>query len=333
MNVAAIDGETVDDDPESPAIIAAVASAAGGWAPPAKPDIVIQAGPGEFPDTSAALRLTAADLDSDTPRWMKLVERLRAKLGLASLALSADQLEEQLNATAQRADEAERNMSAALLNEANAIRDNRQLRLDLAAARDRIAELERENTRLETLNKSGRFAISGVPQDLRDAVVKAREFERRAKLAAARADEIAASPPDQLSWNGATYSGETRDGRPHGHGVMIFTRGRDVTAAYRGGFSDGKRSGLGVSMADEGLIWSGQWADDEACGFGILEAPDGRRFEGQVEPGKEKAMGPRATPGSGWHWNAPDVSRRTATHHAVAPSLPAPEGDKASASG
>lgn len=322
LNVVIADGETADIDPEQPGLIAVVVSSAGGWAPPAKSDIVIQAGPGEFPQTPGAIRLTLDDVNGDTPRWGKLVERLRAKLGVPSLALSADQLEEQLNATAQRADEAERNISAALLNEANAIRDNRQLRLDIAAARERIAELEQQNEHLETLNRSGRFAISAVPENLRRAVAQAREFSHRAELAAARAVEAAASFPDAITFGGAIYSGQTRNGRPDGHGVMVFMRGKAVTAIYRGEFTHGKRAGLGVSIADEGLVWSGQWVADEACGFGILEAPDGRRFEGQVEPDKD---GPRATPGSGWQWNAPDTTRRATAHHAVAPSLPAPD--------
>lgn len=71
------------------------------------------------------------------------MRQLSTKPGLASLALPADELEIALNATAQRADEAERNMSAALLNEANAVRKNRQLQLDMAKAREHIAELER----------------------------------------------------------------------------------------------------------------------------------------------------------------------------------------------
>lgn len=329
LNVVIADGETADIDPEEPGLIAVVVSSAGGWAPPAKSDIVIQAGPGEFPQTPGALRLTLDDVNGDTPRWGKLVERLRAKLGVPSLALSADQLEEQLNATAQRADEAERNMSAALLNEANAIRDNRQLRLDIAAARERIAELEQQNEHLETLNRSGRFAIGAVPENLRGVVSQAREFSRRAELAAARAAEAADAFPDQISFSGATYSGQTRDEHPDGHGVMTFMSGKRVTATYRGEFAQGKRSGLGVGSADESLVWSGQWADDQACGFGILEAPDGRRFEGKVEPGKN---GPRPVAGSGWQWNPPDMKRRAATHHAVAPSLPAPNAGKTSAS-
>jgi hypothetical protein len=87
-----------------------------------------------------------------------------------------------------------------------------------------------------------------------------------------------------IAWSGTLYSGETRHGRPHGHGVMTFARGHSVATGYRGEFADGKRAGLGVGVCDDGLAWSGEWAAKEACGFGILEAPDGRRCGGRVKP-------------------------------------------------
>lgn len=323
LNIDTADGETVDADPENPGLVAAIASSEGGWAAPAKPDIVIQAGPGQFPAAPNAIRLTAADLAGDTPRWNKLVDQLRGKMGLPSLALPADELEVRLNETAARADQAERNMSAALLNESNAVRESRQLQLDMAKARERIEELERENRRLRDLNDAGRFAIGAVPENMRESVAQAREVARRAELAAAKAAEAAAAYPDQIAWSGALYSGETRNGRPHGHGVMTFLGGKDVIASYRGAFADGKRAGLGVGESDGGLVWSGEWAEDEARGSGVLEAPDGRRFEGSVRPDNAGAPLPEA----GWKWAAPETPKRRTAHHVVAPSLPAPSAD------
>lgn len=323
LNVDAADGDAVDVDPETPGVVAVVASPEGEWSPPARPDIVIQGGAGKFTPAPGAIRLTIHDIRDEGPQWTKLVRQLSTKLGLASLALPADELEIALNATAQRADEAERNMSAALLNEANALRENRQLQLDMAKAHERIAELERENARLANLNQSGRFALGAVPETLRESVSQAREFARRAELAAARAPEAAAAFPDAIAWSGALYSGETRNGRPHGHGVMTFAHGQSVSAGYRSDFAEGKSAGLGVGVANEGLVWSGQWAADEACGFGILEAPDGRRFEGRVKAGASGA--PVAE--QGWNWSAPDSARRKPTHHELAPSLPAPAAE------
>jgi len=95
---------------------------------------VIRGYAGKFTPTHGAVRLTVDDIMGERPPWTKLLKQLGAKLGLASLALSADELEIALNAMAQRTDEAERKMSAALLNEANAFRENRQLQLDMEGA-------------------------------------------------------------------------------------------------------------------------------------------------------------------------------------------------------
>lgn len=124
----------MDIDPENPNVVAVITSAAGGWSPPAQPDIVIRGCAGKFTPTHGAVRLTVDDIMGETPPWTKLLKQLDAKLGLASLALSANELEIAQNATAQRTDEAERKMSSALLNEANAVRENRQLHLDVEGA-------------------------------------------------------------------------------------------------------------------------------------------------------------------------------------------------------
>ena len=170
LNVETADGDAADIDPENPGVVAVLTSLEGGWSPPATPDIVIQGGAGKLTPTPGAIRLTIDDIKDEAPQWTKLLRQLSTKLGLASLALAAEELEVALNATAQRADEAERNMAAALLNKANAIRENRQLQLDMAKPRERIAELQRENARLSNLNQSGRFAIGDVPETLREAV-------------------------------------------------------------------------------------------------------------------------------------------------------------------
>jgi hypothetical protein len=206
----------------------------------------------------------------------------------------------------------------------NAVRESKQLQLDLAAARNRVAELEQENTQLHMLNQSGRFAMGGVPDRLREAVAEAREVARRAELAAARAVEAAAAYPDQIAWSGALYSGETRNGRPHGNGVVVFMSGKTIVSSYRGEFADGKRNGLGIGVSHDGLVWTGRWAADLASGYGILEGPEGQRVEGEVaiEDGE-----PRRVKASSYRWPSAEGPGRKAPHHVVAPSLPAPSAD------
>jgi FtsZ-binding cell division protein ZapB len=324
LNIDMADGETVDADPEDRGVVAAVASAVGGWAGPARPDIVIQGGPGEFPQDGGALRLTGGDIDGEAARWMRLVERLREQLGLASLALPADELEVRLNEAAARAGDAEKAMATALLNEANALRERNNLQVAVTEARERIARLEQENERLHELNQSGRFAIGAVPEKLRGAVAEARETARRAELAAARATEAAATYPDRIAWGGALYSGETRNDRPHGSGIMVFTMGKTIVSSYRGDFADGKRTGLGIGISDDGLVWTGRWAGDLACGYGILEGPDGSRIEGEVAVEEGET---RRVKASSYRWAAPDTPKRKTSHHVVAPALPAPAAD------
>jgi len=139
-------------------------------------------------------------------------------------------------------------------------------------------------------------------------------------MAMPRAAETAAALPDVIAWAGTPYSGETRNGRPHDHGVMTFTHLQSVVAAYRGEFADGKGAGLGAAVADEGTVSSGQWLADEACGFGILEAPNVWRFEGCMKAGASGA--PIAEQGGNWSWT--DAMRATTKRHVVASSLPAP---------
>lgn len=319
MNINASDGDLVDPDPESPGVAMALASAVGGWAAP-KADLAVQAGPGSFPASTSALRLETSDIEDETPRWQRVVERLRETLGMASLALAPEDLADRLNAASQRADAAERDLRTAQLNEANAIRERDRLRLDLRAAQEAREAQAREIERLTLLSQAGAFALGQLPENLRPVVADAREHARRAEFSAARAADAAGQFPDAIAWGGsASYSGETKNGRPHGPGIMRFARG-----SYRGEFANGKRSGHGIGVSDDGLVWSGEWRDDEACGRGVLEAPDGRRFEGEVKPDATGA--PTPVDGNGWTWNAQRTGKDKVAHHPAPLSLPSPGG-------
>ena len=324
LKVNASDGDTLDPDPESPGIAMTLVSAAGGWAAP-QADIMVQAGPGSFPASNGALRLETSDIDGETQRWSRLVERLRERLGMVSLALAPEDLADKLNAATLRADAAENDLKTARLNESNAIRERDRLQLELREARAAAEKHTTEIGRLTLLNQSGAFALGQLPENLRPVVADAREHALRAEFAAARAAEAAGQFAEAIAWaGGASYSGETRNGRPHGAGLMRF-----ASASYRGEFADGKRSGHGIGVADDGLVWSGEWRADEACGLGVLEAPDGRRFEGAVKPDADGE--PRAVAGRGWTWNAQrphkNDGRQNVVHHPAPLTLPSPQTD------
>lgn len=310
----------VDPDPENPGVLMALAAAAGGWSLPARADIVVQGGPGEFPEHRNALRLEISDIEDETARWVRLVEKLRGKLGMASLALPEEDLAVRLDDAARRADTAEAAVATAQLHEANAIRERDRLQADLIAARKEAERLRSEIARLAQLNEAGAFAIGQAPEDVRPAIAAGRDHAARAQLAAARASEAAANYPGVIAWAGvASYSGESRNGKPHGLGVMAFLKGREQVAYYRGEFADGQRAGHGIGGSDDGFVWSGEWKHDEACGAGVLEADDGRRFEGSVKPDANGA--PR--PDRGWTWNTRPAGR-VRVHEPAPKPLPAP---------
>lgn len=309
----------VDPDPDNPGVVMALAAAAGGWALPARADIIVQAGPGEFAASGTALRLETPDIEGGTARWTRFLEKLRGKLGMASLALPDEDLAVRLDDATRRADTAEAAVATARLNEANAIRERDRLRADLVAARGELERLGNANGRLTEINAAGAFAIGQAPENIRPMIAAGREHAARAQLAAARAAEAAAAHPEGLAWKDATYAGGILNGKPHGLGVMTFLKGRDEVARYRGEFTNGQRAGHGIGGSDDGLVWSGEWKDDEACGAGVLEAGDGRRFEGSVRPGADGA--PR--PDLGWTWEAQSPSRRT-VHEPAPRTLPAP---------
>src|SRR5690606_20492649 len=115
----------------------------------------------------------------------------------------------------------------------------RRAEAETAAARARIADLEAERDRLIHLADSTAYAAGALPADIRTHVIAAREHAWRARLSAARAAEAATRHPDALEWPRVTYSGETMNRLPHGHGVMIFADG----ARYAGHFEQGRRNG------------------------------------------------------------------------------------------
>ena len=320
LNVNAADAAAVDVDPDAPAPVRLALVSASGGSLQGSADIVVQAGPGEFPKVARALRLETSDIEHQSRRWSAFVDQLRSRLGRASLALAPEDLEVRLDEAARRADEAERGLADMERQRNDALRAARHAETSLVAERVRLSDAEREIRRLSALTESTVFALSSTPADLRDLLAQARDHSWRGRLAAARADEAAATHPDALTFAGARaiYSGETTNKLAHGFGAMTFREGLAVIAIYRGGFEHGRRTGHGVA-ASGGLNWSGQWKDNEACGFGILETPDGRRFEGEVAPDATGA--PRQV--RGWTWEA-DKHVATDPHRPVAPLLPSP---------
>lgn len=349
LQVEHADIAAVDHDEDAHAVVVVASPHSR---PPAHRDpnvLIVLGGPGAAAHASGALRLETDDIDRRSKRWAQVVDRLGAKLdrpGLsrfadadgdvdalkaaalafptdplamdAAISLAPAVLQERLAVEKSRADAAERSLADAERERADALRDLKRAEAAAGAERARIADLQREIERLTHLAESSAYALASVAAEHRLLVTQARDHAWRARLASARALETAAEHPDALRWPkaDATYSGETRNGQPHGYGVMIFRRGAETVASYSGAFEDGRRSGHGVGTSDAGHIWRGQWANDEASGLGLLERPDGPRFEGEVAP--DAAGDPRKV--RGWTWDGP---RAAAVHQPVRPLLTA----------
>ena len=97
-----------------------------------------------------------------------------------------------------------------------------------------------------------------------------------------------------------------------GHGKGCDCRGHhgkhEGMHCKEGGHMHGKPRAGGPAMKE-----------DEAAGFGILETPDGPRFEGEVAPDESGA--PRQV--RGWTWEA-NKRAIAEPHRPVAPLLPSP---------
>jgi MORN repeat len=324
LKVDAADALAVDLDPDAPAPVRVALVSISGSISHGKSDIVVLAGPGDFPATSGVLRLEVSDIEGQTRRWSSFVDQLSRTLGRASLAPSAEDLEVRLDEASRRADQAERALAEMERQRNDAVRAAKHADARATAESARIASLEQTLERLTALSEATTYAITSVPADLRAAVADAREHAWRARLAAARAAEAAEQHLDVLAWPKAkaTYSGETNNRAPHGHGVIVFRDGAREIARYAGVFEEGRRSGHGVATSDGGHVWTGQWSGDEACGLGLLEAPDGSRFEGEVAASESGS--PRQV--RGWTW-APAAAVKSAQHlrSAPSPALPSPQ--------
>ncbi len=72
-----------------------------------------------------------------------------------------------------------------------------------------------------------------------------------------------------IEFNGGTYTGELKDGVPHGYGTLIYPQS-DVSPGiitrgvrkYEGQWQDGRKHGEGIMSYPGGTVRKGTWADD-----------------------------------------------------------------------
>lgn len=78
---------------------------------------------------------------------------------------------------------------------------------------------------------------------------------------------------------GHRYEGGWKNGRRHGHGVMMWSNGN----RYQGNFKDDRFDGRGIAIWANGDWYDGGWRDGRLHGRGAMIWADGNRYEGDYQ--------------------------------------------------
>ncbi|MBT6529689.1 MAG: hypothetical protein HOK99_02105 [Betaproteobacteria bacterium] len=82
--------------------------------------------------------------------------------------------------------------------------------------------------------------------------------------------------------DGGKYEGGYKDGKKHGHGILLYVGGN----RYEGEFKNGVRTGHGVFDWENGDSYVGAFKNDKIHGRGLWVLADGNRCEGEFREGK-----------------------------------------------
>lgn len=83
------------------------------------------------------------------------------------------------------------------------------------------------------------------------------------------------------------YTGDLKDGVPHGKGVMNYPDG----GTYDGSFVDGKQQGKGKYVWPNGDVYEGDWLNDKVNGKGTMKYANGDVYEGEWVNGMMSGRG------------------------------------------
>ncbi len=89
------------------------------------------------------------------------------------------------------------------------------------------------------------------------------------------------------SFDGGEYRGPTRNGRPHGRGVVTWPSGN----RYEGDFVDGSYTDYGTLIWADGDRYEGKWRGSKRTGRGVFTWANGDRYEGGFVDGKRHGRG------------------------------------------
>lgn len=92
----------------------------------------------------------------------------------------------------------------------------------------------------------------------------------------------------KIRWNdGTAYEGDWKDGKRTGKGVYIFVTG----TTYAGDFKDGRFHGRGIYTWSNGDVYEGDFIDNKRTGSGRIEWKNGTVYEGGFIDGKPHGRG------------------------------------------
>ena len=87
--------------------------------------------------------------------------------------------------------------------------------------------------------------------------------------------------------NGDSYDGEWSEGVKSGYGIYTFADGE----RYEGSYVNGLRCGFGAYFYNSGNVYEGDWKDDKRHGHGVFKWKEGDVYEGDFEEGKMSGQG------------------------------------------
>jgi hypothetical protein len=91
----------------------------------------------------------------------------------------------------------------------------------------------------------------------------------------------------EIDSEGIRYIGESKDGKMHGLGTIIWPDG----GKYIGEWKDGRICGLGALFNTNGYKYVGEFKDGEMHGLGTIFWDNGTRFQGELIDGKRQGFG------------------------------------------
>ena len=95
----------------------------------------------------------------------------------------------------------------------------------------------------------------------------------------------------ELEYDGGKYTGEVRNGKPHGKGRILYASDDPVRLGYDGNWVNGKRHGKGIMLWRNHDAYTGNWKDGLEDGEGTCDYFNGNKYVGRWKEGAENGKG------------------------------------------